>query len=438
MDALTLGLLVAFCLLLSAFFSGSETALLRLPRHQVESEESPSLSGLAARELLRNTSRMLVTILLGTNLVNILAASAAGALAAQWLGTERGLLVSTLSLTLVMLIFCELLPKSVAARHPRRIVLAISLPVYLLHWCLRPLHLLFDRIVDPVVRRFGPEPGEGREQATVSEALRVVRASQGQAGNGKPEATPQAIIGAAARAADMTVGEIMVPRTEIFAFPMDTPPDELLKEMLRERYTRVPLCDGSVDEPLDAVRGLCHLKDLIQLTRGETEYDSIEFILKPVLQVPERKPILELLTDMQSKFIHMAIVKDGLGATMGLCTQEDILEEIVGEIRDEFDLEEQQTIRQLGGDSYEVHGYLKVLDFNRASGWEIPAERGESIGGLVFNTLGHAPQQGERADLPGFQITVTGVSGTRITRLRITRTQPPPTEEPPAESTDSA
>lgn len=438
MDALTLGLLVAFCLLLSAFFSGSETALLRLPRHEVESEESPSLSGLAARDLLRNTSRLLVTILLGNNLVNILAASAAGALAMQWLGPQRGLLVSTFGLTLVVLIFCEVLPKSVAARHPRRVGFAVSLPVYLLHWCLRPLHLIFDRIVEPVVRRVGPEQGEDLGRDSASEALRMARASQGQAGNGKPEATPQAIIGAAARAADMTVGEIMVPRTEIFAFPMDTPPDELLKEMLRERYTRVPLCDGEVDEPLDAVLGVCHLKDLIQLTRGETEYDNMEFILKPVLQVPERKPILELLTDMQSKFIHMAIVKDGLGATMGLCTQEDILEEIVGEIRDEFDLEEQQTIRRLNENSYEVHGYLKVLDFNRASGWEVPAERGESIGGLVFNTLGHAPQQGERADLPGFQITVTGVSGTRITRLRITRHPHPPSTEPPAESPASA
>lgn len=438
MDALTLGLLVAFCLLLSAFFSGSETALLRLPRHEVETEESPSLSGLAARDLLRNTSRLLVTILLGNNLVNILAASAAGALAMQWLGPQRGLLVSTFGLTLVVLIFCEVLPKSVAARHPRRVGFAVSLPVYLLHWCLRPLHLIFDRIVEPVVRRVGPEPGESREQSPVSEALRLARASQGQAGNGKPEATPQAIIGAAARAADMTVGEIMVPRTEIVAFPIDTPPDKLLEEMLRERYTRVPLYEGEADESLDAVKGVCHLKDLIQLIRSDTGRNQLDFIVKPVLNVPERKPILELLTDMQREFIHMAIVKDGLGATIGLCTQEDILEEIVGEIRDEFDLEEQQTIRQLDGGGYEVHGYLKVLDFNRASGWEVPAERGESIGGLVFNTLGHAPQQGENADLPGFQITVTGVSGTRITRLRITRQEQPPPSDPPAESTASA
>jgi len=142
------------------FFSGSETALLRLPRHEVETEESPSLSGLAARDLLRNTSRLLVTILLGNNLVNILAASAAGALAMQWLGPQRGLLVSTFGLTVVVLIFCEVLPKSVAARYPRRIGFSVSLPVYLLHWCLRPLHLIFDRIVDPVVRRVGPEPGE--------------------------------------------------------------------------------------------------------------------------------------------------------------------------------------------------------------------------------------------------------------------------------------
>ena len=143
-------------------------------------------------------------------------------------------------------------------------------------------------------------------------------------------------------------------------------------------------------------------------------------ILKPVLRVPERKPILEILTEMQRTFVHMAIVKDEFGLTMGLCTQEDILEEIVGEIRDEFDREELQTIRPVGA-AYEVLGRIKVLDFNRASGWEVPAERGDTLGGLVFNTLGHAPHQGERIEIPGFRITVTGVSGSRITRVRVER-----------------
>jgi putative hemolysin len=167
-----------------------------------------------------------------------------------------------------------------------------------------------------------------------------------------------------------------------------------------------------------------HLKDLIKHVREGSE--SLHEILKPVLRVPERKPILRLLTEMQRAFVHLALVKDEFGVTQGLCTQEDILEEIVGEIRDEFDREELQTIRSLSDGTFEALGRVKVLDFNRETGWEVPAKRGDSLGGLVFNTLGHAPRQGEQVSLPGFDITVVGVSGSRITRVRIARAEEPP------------
>ena len=414
MDAVTLLIIVAVCLVLSAFFSGSETALLRLSTHDVE-EEVQQLRGpqaIAARDLLGHTSRLLVTILLGNNLVNILGASAAAALAMQLLGQKVGIVVSTGVMTVLVLIFCEVLPKALAARNPRRIGFSVALPIYVLHQLLRPVHMVFDRLVEPVVRRVGPAD-DGESKAATETILRLARASR--SGNGAGEATPLAIIGATAGAAEMTVEEIMVPRAEIISFSVTTDPAELLEKVLAERYTRVPVYEGSIDEVL----GVCHLKDLIELVRGDGER-HLGDILKPVLRVPERKPILEILTEMQRSFVHMAIVKDEFGVTMGLCTQEDVLEEIVGEIRDEFDSEELQTIRPVG-DAYEVLGRIKVLDFNRASGWEVPAERGDTLGGLVFNTLGRAPQQGERVEIPGFTLTVTGVSGSRITRVRLVR-----------------
>ncbi len=420
MDVVTLLAIVGVCLVLSAFFSGSETALLRLSTHDVE-EEVRELRGpqaIAARDLLSHTSRLLVTILLGNNLVNILAASAASALAMHLLGEQTGLIVSTGVMTLLVLIFCEVLPKAVAARNPRRIAFSVALPIYVLHQLLRPVHILFDRLVEPAVRRIGPAD-DGESQAATETILRLARASQAQAGNGsgnsEHEATPLAIIGATAGAAEMTVEEIMVPRAEIVAFETTMEPAELLERVLEERYTRVPIYDESIDDVL----GVCHLKDLIELVRGGTN-GRLADILKPVLRVPERKPILEILTEMQRTFVHMAIVKDEFGLTLGLCTQEDVLEEIVGEIRDEFDREELQTIRPVG-DAYEVLGRIKVLDFNRASGWEVPAERGDTLGGLVFNTLGRAPQQGESVEIPGFRVNVTGVSGSRITRVRVMR-----------------
>jgi putative hemolysin len=405
---------------LSAFFSGSETALLRLGSHEIEEEvrELRGPSVVAARDLLGHTSRLLVTILLGNNLVNILGAAAASALAIHYLGESTGIAVATAVMTVLVLIFCEVLPKAAAARYPRRIAFLVALPIYILHQILRPVHLLFDRIVEPVVRWIGGSSDADSPTATEA-VLRLARRTR----EGAPVGTPLAIIGATAGAAEMTVEEIMVSRTEIFAFPVTTTPSALLESLLEERFTRVPV----FQEDIDHVLGVVHLKDLIQHVREDGE--NLQEILKPVLRVPERKPILRLLTEMQRGFVHLAVVKDEFGVTQGLCTQEDILEEIVGEIRDEFDQEELQTIRALPDGSYQVLAWLKVLDFNRETGWEVPAERGDSLGGLVFNTLGHAPRQGERVALPGFEITVRGVSGSRITRVEIARSDKPAAEE---------
>ena len=225
--------------------------------------------------------------------------------------------------------------------------------------------------------------------------------------------SPLAIIGATSNAAEMDVSEIMVPRTEIEAYPTDTPVSDLIEQMLEGRYTRVPIYEESIDHVL----GVIHLKDLIKLHRADG--NEIFGILKPVLRVPERKPILRLLTEMQRAFCHVALVKDEFGVTQGLVTQEDILEEIVGEIRDEFDSEELLTIRKLSDGTYEVLGRVKILDFNRETGWQVPAEKGDTVGGLCFNTLERAPRKGERIHVPGYRLECIDVSGSRITRVHI-------------------
>ena len=394
----------------SAFFSGSETALLRLRTHDLEAEvrEARGPAAVAARDLISSTSRLLVTILLGNNVMNILAASVATALAIGLMGPEAGIPVATGVMTLLVLVFCEVFPKAIAASHPWRVSRIVALPLYILHQLLRPLHALFDRVLEPVVRRI--TGGPAHEAALSSEeVLRLARYAR----EGQEEGSPLAIIGATSAAAEMTVAEIMVPRTEIAAFPYQTPPAELLEKILEERYTRVPIYESSIDDVL----GIVHLKDLIKLVRNNG--GELMSILKPVLRVPERKAILRLLTDMQRAFCHIALVKDEFGVTLGLVTQEDILEEIVGEIRDEFDSEELLTIRKLDDGSYDVLGRVTVLDFNRVSEWQIPAERGDTVGGLVFNTLGRAPRKGERVQVPGYDLRCVDVSGSRIVRVRI-------------------
>ncbi len=415
--------LILGCLVGSAFFSGSETALLRLRQSELEREpvRETGPANSAIRALLRSTSRLLVTILLGNNVVNILGAAVASALAVSYLGPKAGVAVATAAMTFFVLVFCEILPKAVAAAHPRRISGMVALPLYIFHQLLRPVHRVIAQLLDPAVQRIAG----GSQDSTLVSAEEILRLAR-QARLEDRGSGAASIIGATARAAEMTVQEIMVDRPQIVAFPIEKPPGELLDEMLDERYTRVPIYQGSIDHFL----GIVHLKDLVRHVRagGESLYE----ILRPVLRVPERKPILALLAEMQRGFVQLAIVKDEHGVTQGLVTSEDILEELVGEIRDEYDREELQSIRPAGEGSYEALGRVKVLDFNRETGWEIPAEPGDTLSGLVFNELGRAPQRGDEVGIQGYEIAVAEVSGTRIARVRIRR-QPEGEEEPPPE-----
>ena len=403
--------IIVVCIVISAFFSGSETALFRLRSHEIEKEieSARGPAAVAVRDLLSSSSRLLVTILVGNNVVNILGASAAAALSIRHFGPQLGIVISTVVMTILVLVLCEVLPKAVAAQHPVIVARTIGLPLYIFHGLMRPVHSLFDRIIEPVVQRIAHVSGDAADGHSAEGVLRSAR----EAREGDQFGSPLAIIGATSDAAQMDVTEIMVQRTEIVAFSVDTPPATLLENVLDERYTRVPIFEESIDHVL----GIAHLKDVIRLVNDER--GDVRGILKPILRVPERKPILRLLADMQRSFCHVALVKDEFGVTLGLVTQEDILEEIVGEIRDEFDFEELLTIRKLGDESYEVLGRVSVLDFNRETSWRITAEKGDTLAGLFFNTLGRSPRRGESVELSGYELICLDVSGSRITRLRV-------------------
>ncbi len=424
MDPLLGALIIVACLLSSAFFSASETALLRMRAHELEKDirEARGPAAFAIRDLLGSTSRLLVTILLANSLVNILGPSVATALAVEWLGAQPGVLASTAVMTALILVFGEVLPKALAASHPRRVSHAVALPLYLLHKMLWPAHLVFARIIEPFVRRVAGTAEEGPPMTTVEDVLRLARAASASQSDAHPDAHPLEIIGSAAGAANMTVMEIMVPRAEIVAFPNDISPSDLLEKVMEERYTRVLIYEGSIDKTL----GIVHLKDLIKLLSSEG--GDLASIVKPILRVPGRKPILRLLADMQRNFVHLAVVKDEFGVTLGLVTQEDILEEIVGEIRDEFDREELLTIRELPDGACEALGRVKVVDFNRETGWEVPAERGDTLAGLVFHELGRAPREGDVVCVPGYEFRIADISGTRITQVVVRRNPDEATE----------
>lgn len=427
MEPVTYLLILLVCLIGSAFFSASETALLRVRRSELD-EDAKTARGpavLAARELLHSMQRLLVTVLLGNNIVNILGASVASALAIRYLGDTWGIVVATVVMTIVTLLLGEVMPKAFAASRPKRVAYFVALPLYLLHQILRPLHILYDRVIDPFIERLAGGPDTAPQVSSTEELMRLARGAADTATGG--DARPIGIIAAAARATDMTVADIMVPRTEVVAFSVDTPPAELLKSVLEEGYTRVPIYEGSIDRVL----GVAHLKDLVELER-DGKADLRRF-LRPVLQVPERKQILQLLTDMQNAFVHFAIVKDEFGVTLGIVTQEDILEELVGEIRDEFDRDELLTIRQIAPGRFQALGRVKVRDFNRQTGWRVPSESGDTLAGLVFNTLGRMPRRGESIHLPGYEIVVADLSRNRVTQVQVIERPETAAAAPPGE-----
>ncbi|MCB0271743.1 MAG: HlyC/CorC family transporter [Bdellovibrionales bacterium] len=420
MDITIYIIIVLVCIFLSGFFSSSETALLRISPHEVDDDikEHVRPTVAAVKELIRNTSRLLVTILLGNNVVNILATSTAAAVFVHYFGAEKGVVYATLVMTVIILFFAEILPKAMAAKNPKRLSYFVAMPLYILHKILTPVHWFFEKMFDPIISKIlgAPTQKNIRTYDSILMMARQVKTAIHDKNTQEGNALP--IIGATARAAEMTAEEIMVPRAEIFACDVKTTPQKLMELMMDERYTRVLV----FEEDLDTIIGLIHLKDLIRIIRKEkTEINSI---IKPILRVPERKPILSILAEMQRSFIHLAMVKDEFGVTQGLLTQEDILEEIVGEIRDEFDKDELQSIQQISDHSYMVLGRIPVHDFNRQTGWNIHHEMGDTFSGLVFNTLGHPPRVGDKVNIGNYELSVSDLSGSRITHVHVLKLAP--------------
>lgn len=411
MDMFWYFIIIIICLFLSAFFSGSETALLRLRKERLEKDLAKSKKpGVAvAKILLSSTSRLLVTILLGNNIVNILAASSASIVAAYYLGEGMGLFVATAVMTIIIFVFSEVFPKAIGAYIPAKISYLVSLPLYIFHIFLRPVHILMDKIMDPLLKKFFKK-SDDEHDSLHDDLLFLARTAPSYSGS---EASPISIISSAAKAADMTAEQIMIPRSEIVAFDVNTPADLLIEKFLKERYTRVPIYDGSIDKIL----GMIHLKDLVfSMHKGEAD---IKDILKPIVRVPLSKPILDLIAEMKKGFFHMAIVKDEFGVIQGLVTLEDILEEIVGEIRDEFDREELQKLYKINENNYNALATLKISDFNRETGWKLPDEGTGTLASLILDDLGRNAKRQDEVEIGQYRLIVFDMSGSKIKRVRV-------------------
>ena len=407
---------IAVLLALSAFFSGSETALTAASRPRMFQLERQGVRRAGKVNRLREQQgRLIGAILLGNNLVNILASALATSALIGAFG-EAGVAYATLGMTLLVLIFGEILPKTYAINHPDRTALAVSPAVAGLVSALAPATLALQHIANGTLRLFGAEPRARRSAAALEEELRgVIEMHTTTAAEARREGM---MLRSILDLADVEVGEIMVHRKNAQLINADDPPANIVEQTLSSPYTRFPVFR---DDP-DNIVGVLHAKALlraVQAAHGQLDQLSIESIAAVPWFIPDSTSLLNQLGAFRRRHEHFAIVVDEYGAMMGVVTLEDILEEIVGDIADEHDVPVAGVRPQRDG-SIVADGTVTIRDLNRQFDWALPDEEAATVAGLVLHEARVIPEVGQVFEFYGFRFEVMRRLRNQILILRVT------------------
>jgi putative hemolysin len=396
---------------MSAYFSAMETALMSLGRLRVRHLVDEGTKGAQRVErLLSNPGRLLSTILIGNNMVNIAATSLATFLAINFFGEGAGLGIATVAMTLVILIFGEISPKTFGLHHNQRISLRYSGLLSLLHLIFNPLAIVLENISKLLLTLIG-----GRFRAptpTFSEEELRTLVTVGQE-EGILQVEEKEMITSVIEFGDTLVKDVMTPRTEIGRVSVDITYPALLEILKRDGYSRVPVYDNGIDD----IVGVLHAKDLLGLEPSEP-FD-IRPLLRPPYFVPEFKKVSELLAEFKRKKLHMAIVVDEYGGTAGLITLEDLVEEIMGDIADEYDEDELPEFAYLDDNTIEMSGTLNIRDASEVIGRDLPAGEYDTVGGMIMYKLGTVPASGDSIMVNDLQFTVKSMEGSRVEAVTV-------------------
>ena len=417
---LRIGLLVFF-LLCSAFFSASETALFAANRVVLRQRRAQGdRRARTAYALLGHAGELLTTILAGSTMANVGVTVVATSMAFSLLGrgAEWGAFVGT---TVVLLILAEIAPKTLAAKQADRIALAVAGPIATLQRVFTPLIRFLSVIATVLVRPFGANITPRAPLVTEEQLRYLVEVGEEE---GVIEEEEREMINSIFEFGDTLVREVMRPRVDIVAVPADATVNRAIGLMSEQGHSRLPVFDGSVDH----VSGVVYMRDLIPVLRNGKLDQPVSEVRRPAFFVPETKKVDELFKEMRQRKVSMAIVLDEYGGTAGLVTVEDLLEEIVGEIQDEYDFEE-KPIHLIDANTAVVNARIHVDEVNALLGTKLPMDEVDTVAGLVYSVFGRVPVQGETVTLPGAELRVERTLGQRITRVRITRTAPAPQEE---------
>lgn len=408
---ITMLLILIMLLILSAFFSSAETAFTTVSNIKIRTLiEQGNKKAILVAKINDNKSKMLSAILIGNNLVNIIASSLSTILAQKMFG-EFAISIATGLLTVLVLIFGEITPKTLATMHSLKLALAYAKLVYGLMFILTPAIFVINFLSGILMKILGIDPNAKSSSMTETELRTIVDVSHEE---GVIEQEERQMINNVFDFGDAVASDVMVPKIDMTMADINSTYDELIKIFRSERFTRIPIYQDTTDN----VIGIINMKDLL-LYNHESNFDTRNY-LRSAFFTYETKKISELMMEMKKTSVNIVIVLDEYGVTSGLITLEDLLEEIVGEIHDEYDADEDDEIKEISTNKYKIEGHIKITDLNDRLNLSLSSDKYDSLGGLIIERLDRFPNPGDKIIIDNISIEVLTMDKMRIDTVEIT------------------
>ncbi len=407
--------LLLICILLSAFFSSSETAFIALQRVRMEHMVTTKVTGASrVARMLKRPERLLSTILLGNNFVNVAAAALGTVLATRVLGQERGVIAAAIGITILLLIFGETTPKTIATHHAERLSLLFARPIEVLSWILTPFVVTLSWIASGFTKMVGGTPVP-RSLVTDEEIRTMISVGHKE---GTVEESEAEMLHKVFEFGDRPVREVMVPRPEVVCIEQGSKIDDFLSLYAESPRSRFPV----YQENMDNVVGILSIKDvLMALAKGTiTNESTIDDLVRPAYFAPESKRINELFAEMRDKNYRMTVVVDEYGGTAGIVSLSRLVEEIVGPVGDELAaIEKEYEI--INAYTFQIDGSMRIEEANEEMELELPEGDYETVAGFVLSLLGHIPKTGEQLRYKDLKLVITEMQGVKIEKILLTK-----------------
>ena len=403
-------------LVLSGFFSSAETALTTVSINKLKAlADEKGRKAKKAQKVIKmreNSSKLLSAVLVCNNIVNLSASAISTVLCTKLFGNAY-IGLATGILTLLVLIFGEITPKTIAATYNLEMALFFAGPIYVLMVILTPIIWILNKICGIIFKILRIDPDKNPDQMTESELLKIVDVSNEE---GVIESSEKKMITNVVDFGDAVSKDIMIPRADMVCLDIDTEYDEIIEVISTENYSRIPIYSESKDH----IIGILHVKDLImEREKNGKDKVSIRNLMRDPVYVYEYQRTAQIFTDMKTSAATMCIVLDEYGITAGLITMEDLIEEIVGDIRDEYDESEDELIKEIKPGYYDVDGGIKLDDLNDAIGTELSSDDYDSLGGLIIETLDRLPNEGDQVLTGDVSLSVKKVNNNRVERVLV-------------------